>query len=91
MAMKTHYECKLKDGKLLNFDCKCNDFYITEHMFVFVSKNTETNAGIILEARNVDEISYVRNEYSTDFYESVMNEKKTDSNIITPNKQIITP
>ena len=84
MAMKTHYECKLKDGKLLNFDCKCNDFYITEHMFVFVSKNTETNAGIILEARNVD-------EYSTDFYESVMNEKKTDSNIITPNKQIITP
>ena len=91
MAMKTHYECKLKDGKLLNFDCKCNDFYITEHMFVFVSKNTETNAGIILEARNVDEISYVRNEYSTDFYESVMNEKKTDSNIITPNKQIIAP
>ena len=54
MAMKTHYECRLKDGKLLNFDCKCNDFYITEHMFVFVSKNTETNAGVILEARNVD-------------------------------------
>lgn len=94
MALREHYECRLKDGKLLNFDCRCNDFHMAEGMFVFMAKNPQTNVKIILEVRNSDEISYVKHEYPADFYDAVMNEKApevSDQKIITPDKQIITP
>lgn len=91
MALRGHYECRLKDGKLLNFDGRANDFTITNSMIVFMALNPETNTKIILSGYNIDEVSYFSHEFPDDWYQDIMNQKATDTKIEIPNKKIITP
>ena len=89
MSLIPHNVCKLKDGRELNFNTRCNYMEAHEGMIWFYAVNPDDRQkNILLEAINVSEISRIIHEFPEDLYEELM---KPAPKIVVPEKKIITP
>ena len=89
MSLVQHNVCKLKDGRELNFDSRCNYVEVNGGFAWFYAINPENKQrNLLLQAVIVDEIARIIHEFPADLYDEIM---KPQSKIAVPEKKIITP
>lgn len=73
MSLVQHNVCKLKDGRELNFDSRCNYVEVNGGFAWFYAINPENKQrNLLLQAVNVDEIARIIHEFPADLYDEIM-------------------
>lgn len=86
--MKEYFVCKFKDGSEENFERKCNSIDVLGQLIQFSLYVPETEKKLIYKLINVDKIDEIRNCYTNSTVEETF---KRESELVVPDKKIITP
>lgn len=86
--MNEYFIAELKDETEVDFKRRCNNYTFEEGFVKFTLYNSETDKAIILEVINRDEIRRIIHCYSESTIDGLF---KKDTEILTPDREIITP